>query len=319
LTRYSLPPSNPAFIPPTANDPLQGSALGSTVVSFPTKAALQNITDRFFRGFDQSFPDFWRFKEWEREFDQFVAHRNLPALEFFRIEHDHFGNFGTAVDGVNTFARQMADNDYALGLLVDKVAHSPYRNNTLIFVLEDDAQDGPDHVDAHRSIGYVIGPHVKQGAVVSERFSTVNMLRTITGILGIKPLGINDATAEAMGDVFEFENEPWTFNAIVPDVLRSTSLPLPPASAKNTLPASRQLVTFAEPKLDDPAYLAERTKGMDFSSEDRLNAVLFNRFLWQVMKNDAPYPTQRDQRDLRTNRKQLLEQYKPAEPTPGGN
>jgi DNA-binding beta-propeller fold protein YncE len=319
LTRYSLPASNPASIPPTANDPLQGSALGSTVVSFPTKAALQSITDPFFRGFDQSFPDFWRFKEWEREFDQFVTHRNLPALEFFRIEHDHFGSFGAAVDGVNTFARQMADNDYALGLLADKVAHSPYANNTLIFVLEDDAQDGPDHVDAHRSIAYVIGPHVKQGAVVSERFSTVNMLSTIVGILGLKPLGINDATAEAMGDVFELESAPWTFNAIVPEVLRGTTLPLPPASAKNSLPSSHQIQAFSEPKFDDPAYLAAKTEGMDFSSEDRLNAALFNRVLWQVMRSAAPYPTQRDQRNLRTNRKQLLDKYKPADPTPGGN
>src|SRR5215510_5938617 len=319
LTRYSLPAANAAFIPPTANDPLHGSPLGSTVVSFPTKAALQSITDPFFRGYDQKFPDFWRFKEWEREFDQFVAHRNLPSLEFFRIPHDHFGSFGTAVDGVNTFAKQMADNDYALGLLVDKVAHSPYRNNTLIFVVEDDAQDGPDHMDAHRSIGHVIGPHVKQGAVVSERFTTVNMVSTILGVLGLKPLGINDATAEAMGDVFEVRNEPWSYNAIVPAVLRSTSLPLPPASAKNTLPASRQILAFAEPMRDDPAYLAAKTDGMDFSSEDRLNAALFNRILWQVMKGETPYPAQRDQRDLRNDRRQLLEHYKPADPTPGGN
>ena len=310
LTRYSLPAANPAFIPPTANDPLHGSALGSTVVSFPTKAALQSITDPFFRGYDQKFPDFWRFKEWEREFDQFVAQRNLPTLEFFRIVHDHFGSFGAAVDGVNTFAKQMADNDYALGLLVDKVAHSPYRNNTLIFVVEDDAQDGPDHMDAHRSIAYVIGPHVKQGAVVSERFTTVNLLSTIVGILGLKPLGINDATADAMGDVFEVRTEPWTFNAIVPEALRSTSLPLPPASAKNTLLASRRILAFAEPKRDDPTYLAAETDGMDFSGEDRLNAALFNRILWQAMKGETPYPNQRDGRDLRLNRKQLLEQFR---------
>jgi DNA-binding beta-propeller fold protein YncE len=326
LTRYSLPTTNPASIPATANDPLQGSALGSTVVAFPTKPALQNITDPFFRGFDQKFPDFWRFKEWEREFDKFAAHRNLPSLELVRIEHDHFGNFKTATDGVNTFATQMADNDYALGLIVDKVAHSPFKDSTLIFVVEDDAQDGPDHVDAHRSIAYVIGPHVKQGEVVSERFTTVNMLSTIVRILGLKPLGINDATAETMADVFETKGEPWTFDAIVPDVLRSTSLPLPPAMAKNTLPSSRRVLAFARPQHDDPAYLSAKTDGMDFSSEDRLNAVLFNRILWQVMKADAPYPTERNQRDLRINRRQLLEQYglvKASEgdfnASPGGN
>src|SRR5262249_40541142 len=162
-------------------------------------------------------------------------------------------------------------------------------------------------MDAHRSIAYVIGPHVKQGAVVSERYTTVNMLSTIVGILGLKPLGINDATAETMGDVFEARNEPWTFNAIVPAVLRSTSLPLPPPAANNTLPASRQILAFAKPKYDDPAYLAAKTEGMDFSSEDRLNAALFNRILWQAMKGETAYPTERDQRDLRMNRRQLLQ------------
>jgi DNA-binding beta-propeller fold protein YncE len=310
LTRYGLKPGPPLFgIPANANDPNDGSALASTVVAFPTKPALQSITDTFFRGFDQKFPDFWRFKEWEREFDQFAKNRNLPSLELLRIEHDHFGSFGTALDGVNTFETQMADNDYALGLVADKVAHSPFRNSTLIFVVEDDAQDGPDHMDAHRSIAYVIGPHVKQGAVVSKRYTTVNMVRTIVDILGLKPLGINDATAEPMSEVFEHEKEPWTFNAIVPQVLRTTTLPLPPPMAKNTFHPKNQMLAVAQSR-HDAGYLADRTAGMDFSTEDRLNATLFNRILWQAMKGDLPYPTQRDGRDLRINRQQLLEQFR---------
>ena len=316
LTRYSLPPAS-GGIPPTANDPLHGSPLDSTVVAFPTKAALQSITDPYFRGYDQNFPDFWRFKEWEREFDQFVQKKNLPALQLFRISHDHFGSFGTAVDVVNTFTTQMADNDYALGALVEKVAHSPYRDSTLIFVVEDDAQDGPDHVDAHRSIAYVIGPYVKQAAVVSERYSTINMLSTIVGILGLKPLGINDVTAEPMDDVFDVQASAWTYDAIVPRALRSTALPLPKATAKSTLQASRDLPLFTESKRDNAGYLAELTKGMDFRSEDRLDAVGFNQILWQVMRADAPYPTQRDQRDWRINRQQLLEQYYSAKKSQG--
>jgi DNA-binding beta-propeller fold protein YncE len=306
LTRYSVP-GNPVFIPPTANDPNQGSALGSTVVAFPTKKALQRITDPFFRGFDQSFPDFWRFKEWEREFDRFVQHRNLPSLELVRIEHDHFGSFRVAVDGVNTFATQMADNDYALGLIVDKVAHSPFKKNTLIFVVEDDAQDGPDHVDAHRSIAYVVGPYVKQGALVSTRFTTVNMLRSIVDVLGLKPLGLNDATAEPMSDAFQTTLEPWTFTAIVPEVLRSTSLPLPPPPASPNNSGSLRLPVSG--LSDKPAYLAQKTQGMDFSKEDDLNVQLFNRILWQAMKGDVPYPTQRNGRDFRSNRKELLKQF----------
>ncbi len=262
------------------------------------------------RGFDQAFPDFWRFKEWEREFNGFAQHQNLPSLELLRIEHDHFGSFRTAVDGVNTFATQMADNDYALGLIVDKVAHSPFKNNTLIFVVEDDAQDGPDHVDAHRSIAYVVGPYVKQGALVSARFTTVNMLRSIVDVLGLKPLGIHDATAEPMSDVFQTTLVPWSFTAIVPQVLRSTSLPLPPSTMVRNDSGSLRLPTSG--LLDNPAYLAQKTQGMDFSKEDDLNVQLFNHILWQAMRGDVPYPTTRNGRDLRSNRKELLKQFEPV-------
>ena len=80
---------------------------------------------------------------------------------------------------------ELADNDYAVGRVIQKVAESPLAKDTLIFVLEDDAQDGPDHVDAHRSIAFVAGPYVRQGAVVSKRYTTVNMLQTIEAVLGL--------------------------------------------------------------------------------------------------------------------------------------
>src|SRR6266550_1213789 len=149
----------------------------NTPVSAATKAALRPITDQFFRGYDNHFPDFYRVDEWAREFDQFEANGNLPNLEFVRVMHDHTGNFGTAIDGVNTPEIQTADNDYAVGRIVEKVAKSKrYSGNTLVFVMEDDAQDGPDHVDAHRSIAFVAGPYVKQGAVVSTKYTTVSMI-----------------------------------------------------------------------------------------------------------------------------------------------
>ncbi|PYS46565.1 MAG: hypothetical protein DMG13_29695 [Acidobacteria bacterium] len=128
----------------------------------PTKKALLNDTDLYFRSFDQNNADFFLFQEWQRESDQFVANQNLPSLSLVRFAHDHFGSFGTALYGINTPGLQMADNDYAVGLLAQKIANSPYKDNTLIFVIEDDAQNGPDHIDAHRSIAYVIGPYVKQ-------------------------------------------------------------------------------------------------------------------------------------------------------------
>jgi hypothetical protein len=89
-------------------------------------------------------------------------------------------------------------------------------------VIEDDAQDGPDHIDAHRTIAYVIGPYVKQGAVVSTRYSTVNMLRTIEDLLGMRPLGLNDGLQRPMSDVFTRELKTWNYTPIVPEVLRSS-------------------------------------------------------------------------------------------------
>jgi hypothetical protein len=301
-------PLFPACLPggsSTLNNPDFGNALGSTVVAFPSKPALQSVTDSFYRGYDTKFPDFWRIQEWQREFNSYVANGNLPNLEFVRIMHDHFGSFGSAVDGVNTIDKQMADNDYALGALVDTVAHSPFADSTLIFVVEDDSQDGPDHVDAHRSIAYVIGPHVMQGKLVSTRYTTVNMVRTIEDVLGITPLNLNDGFEGPMTDVFENGHNIWTYNAIVPDVLRTTSLPLPVATANAHQPSGIQLA-HAKSRYD-AAYLEALTRGMDFSVEDHIDAARFNRIVWAAMKGDnVPYPTKRDGRDLRHDRARLL-------------
>ncbi|HTS05313.1 MAG TPA: hypothetical protein VMP68_06995 [Candidatus Eisenbacteria bacterium] len=99
--------------------------------------------------------------------------------------HDHTGSFDTASDMVNTPELMQADNDYAVGLLVQKVANSVYAQNTLIFVIEDDAQDGADHVDSHRTIAFIAGAYVKQGAVISTAYNTVDFIRTMEEILGV--------------------------------------------------------------------------------------------------------------------------------------
>ena len=96
----------------------------------------------------------------------------------------------------------MGDNDYALGRIVEKVANSPYAKDTVIITVEDDAQNGPDHVDAHRTVALFAGAYVKQGALVSTRYTTVNMLRTIEELLGTGRMGLNDAAAAPMADVF---------------------------------------------------------------------------------------------------------------------
>src|SRR5256886_17207188 len=119
-----------------------------------------------------------------------------------RFMEDPMGSFSTAIDGVNTPETQQADNDYAVGLLIDKIAHSPYAHDTLIFVLEDDSQDGPDHVDSHRSTAYLAGPFVEHGAIVSTRYTTVDMLRPIEDILGLEHLYLHDGGVHPMAYVF---------------------------------------------------------------------------------------------------------------------
>ena len=159
LLRYRLPDGIPGQMLPVRDPRAEG-----TTVAFATNAELAPYTDPFYRGFDERLPDYWRFKEWEHEFDDYVRNGNLPALELVRLGGDHFGDFARAIDGVNTVETQMADNDYALGMVMEKIAHSPYKSDTLVFVVEDDAQDGPDHVDAHRSLAFVMGPYVRQNA-----------------------------------------------------------------------------------------------------------------------------------------------------------
>ena len=266
-----------------------------TRVFTPARASLMAITDPYYRGFDQGFPDFWRFKEFEREFDGFVTKGDAPALMMVRLAHDHTGDFAEGIDGINAVETELADNDYALGMLVEKVAHSPLASDTLIFVIEDDAQDGPDHVDAHRSIAFVAGPYVKQGAVVSHRYDTVNMVATIEAVLGLPAMGLTDASAEPMAEVFDTHQASWNFEATVPGVLRTTNLPLPPAKLATAGCAPHT-----------GAYWRAAMAGQDFSSEDHLDTARFNLALWRGLKGATPYPKVRDGKDLREGRAVLL-------------
>ena len=108
-------------------------------------------TDLYYRGWDLNTPDQYRFEEWNREFTDYVKKGNLPNFEMVDFMNDHFGNFSTNVASLENPLAQMASNDYAVGRLVEAVTNSPYWKDTAIFIVEDDAQNGPDHVDAHRS------------------------------------------------------------------------------------------------------------------------------------------------------------------------
>jgi len=302
LGRYSLPASDPAAIPLVPNPFERG-----IVQFFPAKPSLQAISDPYFRGYDQRNADFWLYKEWEREFDRYVRDGALPALQLVRFPHDHFGSFAAAINGVNTPDTQMADNDYAVGLLVEKIAGSPYRDDTLIFVVEDDAQNGGDHVDAHRSIALVAGPFVKQQALVSTPYNTVSLVRTICEVLGLGALGLTDGLAAPLAEVFERRRtpRPWRFQAVVPAVLRTTTLPLPPATAANSLPPERRRPGFDRPRGDAAAWEAAMA-GQNFTREDSLDEEDFNQALWRGLMGDRPFPALRHGRDLSRDRDRLL-------------
>ncbi len=179
---------------------------------------LINNTVQNYPQFDLGIPDQFRFDVWNQEFQKDVANGSVPQLEFMWISSDHTG-------GPPTAQAMQADNDLALGRFVDAISHSSIWKDSAIFVEEDDAQNGVDHVDGHRSPGYIISPYVQQqvkkdgsGAGVTEDstfYTQVNMTRTIEQILGLTPMNQFDLTASPMSEIF-IDNppaanfKPWT-------------------------------------------------------------------------------------------------------------
>jgi len=249
-------------------------------VFFSTKSALTPYSDPYFLDFAPNFPDYWRVKEWQREFNAYSARKPAPNLMLIRLGNDHFGAFAQSIDGVNTPETQMADNDYALGLILETVAHSPFAKDTLIISIEDDACDGPDHVDTHRSVALFAGAYVRQHSVVSKRYTTVSVVKTIEEILGLGPIALNDALAAPMSELFDLNSVAWAYQPIVPDVLRSSQLPLPPTDHP-----------VAATPAHSAAYWSKAMANQDFSGPDRIDPASFNHALWRGLKGNTPYPT----------------------------
>lgn len=269
--------------------PVSNPFAAGVVQEAPLDPALASLTDVYFRGYDQNYPDLWRYREWKREFDQFVAGKNLPSLSLVRISHDHMGNFGSALGGLSTPETQQADCDLALGLLVEAVANSRYAADTLIIVTEDDVQDGPDHADSHRGTAYVAGPYVRQGAVISTRYSQVNALRTIEDVLGTEHINLNTAFQGPMADLFDTRaSGAWTYTAEASTVLAGTSVGLADAGA----PVRYAAGPVISPQ-HDAAYWDAVTAGFNFAEADQVPPAQFNRVLWQGLKGNAPYPAVR--------------------------
>ena len=227
----------------------------------------------------------------------------MPRLQIVRLPNDHTSG---ASPGKPTPVAHMADNDLAFGMLVEGVSKSKFWPKTAIFVIEDDAQNGADHVDARRSLAYVIGPYVRQNALVSTRYTTINVLRTIEAVLGLEPLGLNDALSTAMADVFDPGQSPrWSYRAEAAAVLRTTQLPIP----ADRFVAKRSSATRCTNH--DAGYWAAAMKGQNFANEDRLDPRAFNRALWLGLGSGAE-PLVRDGLDLRKNRRARIEDIEPA-------
>ena len=168
----------------------------NTVASHSPLPNLINNTVQNYPQFDLGIPDQFRVDIWSQDFAKDVAAGTVPQLETLWISSDHTG-------GPPTAQAMQADNDLALGRFVDIISHSPVWKDSAIFIEEDDAQTGVDHVDGHRSPGYIVSPYVRQdGFVDSHYYSQVNLTRTIEQILGLTPMNQNDLVASPMKTVF---------------------------------------------------------------------------------------------------------------------
>ncbi len=259
------------------------------VQAVPVRKSLIGKTDLYYRGWDLNTPDVYRFEEWNREFNLYVKKGNLPNFEMVDMMNDHFGNFSSNVAGLENPLSQMASNDYSVGRLVEAVTNSPYWKDTAIFVVEDDAQNGPDHVDAHRSTVFVISPYTQSGAVVHTMYNSTNVLRTIEDILGVDHLGLNDANALPMSDVFIKQANLQPYTAPIPGILCEP--PVDPTLVPECSNPGKRPITTAVKSLHDGKWWAQATKGFNFSHPDMVDADAFNRILWRgIMGDDKPYP-----------------------------
>jgi YVTN family beta-propeller protein len=294
VRHYGLYADENYYVDPSAGPPFyipidRNAFADKAVQAVPVRKSLQGKTDLYYRGWDLNTPDQYRFEEWNREFNEYVKKGDLPNFEMVDFMEDHFGNFGSNVGHLENPLAEMASNDYAVGRLVEAVSNSPYWSSTAIFVVEDDAQNGPDHVDAHRSTIFVASPYVKSGAVVHTMYNSTNVLRTIEDILAVGHLGLNDANALPMSDVFIQQPNLQPYVAPIPGILCES--PVDPTLVPECKNPGNRPVTAAVKSLHDGAWWAQATKGFNFKHPDMVNSDLFNRVLWKgMMGDDKPYP-----------------------------
>ncbi len=272
-------------LPPNVGDPHGGpSPFPWKVPLFDgvkgTKAALRDHFDPLYPDFNTDYPDQLRADEFLNEFAAYARAREekespefqLPAFVLLYLPDDHTG--GTRPERPRP-AASVADNDLAVGRVVEAVSHSPYWDDTAIFILEDDAQNGGDHIDAHRSIAFVISkysPGTPAEPYVDHRFyTTVNVIHTMEMLLGLAPMNQNDAYAPVMGPMFSGAGVQPAFKA-------------DRRNLKNGL-------IYETNKRDAPG--ANESAKMDFSRPDAARAASLNEVLWRDQKGDVPVPAPR--------------------------
>jgi hypothetical protein len=229
----------------------------------PNIKSLQGHFCQSYTSWDENVRDTTRFGQWKHDFDSLLNIGQVPQLNTLRFINDH--TEGVRRNRPTPFAH-VADNDLAVGMFVDYLSKSKIWESSVVFILEDDAQNGPDHVDAHRSTAYVAGGLVKNGFIDHTHYSTSSMLRTMELILGMSPMSQYDASAEPMWRCFQDSMVHPAFDAV---------------------PA---LVDLSEKNVRDnrrsTSYLMDQSEGLDLSKEDRANEQLMNEVLWKYVKGE---------------------------------
>lgn len=270
----------PSVVPGSAKwlDMYTGKATFTQSVSV---ASLRRYSAPNYPGWNLKIPDSLRMDRFLEEFHQFEKTGNWPNLIFIYLPQDHTS--GKSANAPTPRAH-VADNDLALGRLVEAISKSRFWPKTCIFVNEDDPQDGFDHVDGHRSLCLVVSPYTKRGAVVSKFYNQTSVLHTIERILGLPPMNQFDAAAPTMEDCFTAK----------PDLTPYTAL-------KNNIPID-EYASGAKPSINEPSGPDRKAPvpipasphtsvDFDLSRPDRINDDAFNRLLWLDAKGpDVPYP-----------------------------
>jgi YVTN family beta-propeller protein len=235
---------------------------GSEQIDKVDDPVLAKVTNRNFRTFDLDYPDMERAKVFLAEFAEYQKTGTMPRLIFLRLGNDH--TEGTKAGALTPLALA-ADNDLAVGTVVEAVSKSRFWPGTLICILEDDAQNGPDHVDSHRSTAYLISPYIKRHSVDSHMYNTTSMLRTMEYALGLRPMTHFDASAPPMTASFQ-----------------ST-----PDAAPFVAEKARVSLTDKNPPHAPGSRAMER---MNFAKADDIDEAALNDALWRAIRKDAPPP-----------------------------